>query len=489
MATYFEESALAQKGSSAGNGDDPYKAALSRVRDQLSQSFLPEQLTNAGPLVTESCRSIAAQVYDTYNQRAIHELRPPVALPRDLFIQKAQADLLGMGALEPLLQDERIEDIAVNGPKEVMVYRGQGWEAAPLQFESSERLLELLNRGMVAANRQANVVMPVADALLPGRERISVVTHPVCAPWPAAVIRAPRARGINLIDMVQPLREASGELAGSRTGRNEARQPIDPGQLMAYYGAYPGAMLSPQAAAYLHAAVLAGLNIAVIGPTGVGKTTLLAALGRQIPAGQRVLIIEDTPEIVLHPGGERPNNVINLRTRPPSLEGTPAITQEELVKLALRQRPDALTLGEARGAEVFDLLTALNTGHKNGLTSLHAYGEEELFHRIYLMLSQSERGRHLDAYRAAHLVGTTLHIVIAMELVMHGGRSIRRVRTIAECTGRVQAFTNFAEPEMQVMFRHTGMVQGKLEGPCNNSAFTNIFLQAGIPPQIFTPSP
>ena len=467
MSTYFEEAALAQRGSSPGDGDDPYKATLSRVRDQLSQSFLPEQLTNAGPLVTETCQRIAAQVYDDYNQRAIHELRPPVALPRELFLQRVQADLLGMGALEPLLQDESIEDIAVNGPKEVMVYRSQGWEAVPLQFETSERLLELLNRGMAAANRQANVVMPVADAVLPGRERVSVVTHPVSDPWPAAVIRAPRARGINLIDMVRPDPAAAGENAGRISGRSTGPQPVHPDQIMAYYGAHPGAMLSPQAAAYLHAAVLAGLNIAVIGPTGVGKTTLLAALGRQIPTGQRILIIEDTPEIVLYPGADRPHNVINLRTRPPSLEETPAISQEELVKLALRQRPDALTLGEARGAEVFDLLTALNTGHKNGLTSLHAYGEEELFHRVYLML----------------------HIVIAMELVRHGGRGIRRVRTIAECTGRVQAFTNFAEPEMQVMFRYNGTVQGKLEGPCNASVFTNLFLLSGISPEIFTPGP
>lgn len=482
MSTFYEETDPLSKGAPAAIGQDPYKLALAQVREQLSQAFLPEQLSNAGPLVTESCRRIAAQVYDAYNQQAIHELRPPIPFSQDLFLARVQADLLGMGALEPLLRGEGIEDIAINGSGEVLVYGPRGWEETMVQFDSAERLLELLNRGMAAAGRVANMVSPVADAILPGRERISVVTHPVSAPWPAAVIRVPRARGIQLVDLVQP---TPGLDAGEGTLSLDGA--VAPDQLMAVYGAYPGAVLTPEAAAYLHGAVLAGLNIAVVGPTGVGKTTFLAALGQQIPANLRVLIIEDTPEIVLHPASDRPRNVIALRTRPPSLEGAPAITQEDLVKLALRQRPDALTLGEARGAEVFDLLTALNTGHRNGLTSLHAYGEEELFQRIYLMLAQSERGRHLDAARAAQLVGSTLHVVVSMELVRDRGRALRRVRAIVELTGQVRTGGTFAEPEMRVLFRHTGGLSGRLEGPCAPSAHAAAFQRAGVPAALFAP--
>ncbi|MBN2471841.1 MAG: CpaF family protein [Anaerolineae bacterium] len=480
MSQFFEETDPLSKGAPTVAGQDPYKQALGQVREQLSQAFLPEQLSNAGPLVSESCRQLAAQVYDAYNQKAIHELRPPIPFPQAVFLARVQADLLGMGALEPLLADPRIEDIAVNGPQEVLAFGPQGWAPTSIQFESAERLLELLNRGIARSGRVANIVSPVADAILPGRERISVVTHPVSEPWPAAVIRIPHARALQLVDMVRPATEADAALSNPWSGT----QPV-PEQLMALYGAYPGAVLSPQAAAYLHGAVLSGLNIAVVGPTGVGKTTFLAALGRQIPAGLRVLLIEDTPEIVLHPESSRPLNVIYLRTRPPSLEGTPPITQEDLVKLALRQRPDALTLGEARGAEVFDLLTALNTGHRNGLTSLHAYGEEEIFQRIYLMLSQSERGRHLDAYRAAQLVSSTLHIIVAMELVRDRGRTLRRVRAIAELTGRVREGGALAEPEMQQIFRHTGLLNGRLEGPCVPSAQAAAFQRAGIPEAIY----
>ena len=315
------------------------------------------------------------------------------------------------------------------------------------------------------------MVTPIADAVLRGKERISVVTYPVATPHPTAVIRIPRAKNINLEDMVVPYE-----------GEQAARPNSD---VSAYASLMEGEMeglLSPKAAAYLHAGVLAGLNIVAVGPTGSGKTTLLMALGRKIQKGERILIIEDTPEIDLHPGDSAPNNVLYLRTRPSTVEGLEPIEQEDLVKLALRQRPDALTLGEARGPEVFDLLNALNTGHKNGLTSLHAYGVEELFSRMYLMLAQSERGRHLDAYRAASLVASTLHIAVSLEMV----GNTRFVRTIAELTGNVVQKGTAYEPEMKAIFQRESE-RGRLDGPLHESVHARMLEQAGIPQSIFSP--
>ncbi len=449
-------------------GPDPYRGALNLARERLTRRFSAEQLTKAGPGVTEAATAIAAEAFSLYNDRALQEGSRTVPLDPDRFVRAALADLLGMGPLEPLLADETVEDIAVNGPDEVMVYRDGGWQEAGIRFESPARLLEMLNRGIAGSNRQANMVMPIADAVLPGKERISVVTHPVASPWPSAVIRIRRGRRLSLSDMLRP--EASGDPVGAPEPRLPDYEPL-----------LEGGLLSAGAAAYLHAAVLAGLNIVAVGPTGSGKTTLLEALGREIPRGRRILILEDTPEIDLHQGADRPMNVLYLRTRPESLEGVPAITPEQLVKLALRHRPDALTLGEVRGAEVFDLLNALHTGHRNGLTSLHAFGVQELFMRVFLMLAQSDRGRYLDARRAANLVASTLHIALSLEI---SGRT-RRVRTIAEFTGKVTR-RGTPEPELAPMFQSSG-AGGKLAGPLAASVHAGAFRRAGIPARLIRP--
>ncbi len=449
----FEDShAAAERLSRQRAGPDPFESALQAIRKRLAQAFKADQLAQAGPLVTAEARRLAAAQYQRTNQDALNQGLTRLQMPPEAFIERALAELLGMGALEALLRDPDIEDIAINGPSEVLVYRQGGWSATGITFESAARLLEVLNRGMASSQRKANMVTPIADAVLRGRERISVVTHPIALPDPTAVIRIPRARSIELEQMVQP-REQPEPVTGPPP-RPDYHLLDDTGS----------GLLSPAAAAYLHAAVHCGLNLAVIGPTGSGKTTLLMALGRKIPVNQRILIIEDTPEIDLHPDDPQPHNVLYLRTRPASLEGLPAITQADLVRLALRQRPDALTLGEARGAEVFDLLNALNTGHRNGLTSLHAYGVDEVFDRIYLMLAQSDRGRFLDAARAARLVANTLHILVSLE--MHG--SVRRVRTIAELSGRVLQRGTSYEPELVRLF-HRETPHGPLDGPCTRS--------------------
>ncbi len=466
----FEDDHAAKLGQQAIEGVDPYESGLKKVRDRIAGEFNSQQIDNAGPLVTEAASRTAQEIYHTFNQEALSMNLPRIMLPEDQFVEMVLADLLGMGAVDTLLSDSTVEDIAINGPVEVMVYRHGHWEETDVTFPSADRLLEILNRGLAHSNRKANLVTPIADAVLKGKQRISVVTHPVATPHPTAVIRIPRAKDITLEDMVQP--------CAVRDDIQLKELPVDYESLLD--GDVEG-LLSPKAALYLHAIVLAGGNIVAIGPTGSGKTTLLMALGRKIPPGNRILIIEDTPEIDLHPHTDKPTNILYLRTRPSTVEGLQEIPQENLVKLALRQRPDALTLGEARGPEVFDLLNALNTGHKNGLTSLHAYGVEELFGRIFLMLSQSERGRHLDAYRAANLVASTLHVAVSIEMV--GNK--RFVKTIAELTGKVRKVGTSYEPEVKPIFQRSGS-RGKLEGPLTDSSHDDLFRIAGIPRNVFS---
>jgi Flp pilus assembly protein, ATPase CpaF len=465
--SFAEEEANARPDLAKQVGGFGYQDALRRVREELSHLYAADQLTNAGPKVTQSAKEIAGRIY-RQSMEALATQGKAIEMSLDDFCDQAVSDLLGMGAIEPLLADATIEDIAINGPSEVMVFRGGAWERTPVTFDSPERLLEVLNRGIAGSNRKANQVEPIADAILPGKQRISIVTYPITDTWPSAVIRIQRASGISLADMVSrpPYKSA-------------AEQQLKHTELPDYASTYAGGMLSGEAAAYLHAAVLAGLNIAVIGPTGVGKTTFLTALGRCIPMDQRMLIIEDTPEININPNETLPHNILYLRTRESTVEGISSVKQENLVRLALRQRPDALTLGEARGAEVFDLLNALNTGHKNGLTSLHSESSDQFFDRIFMMLAQSERGRFLDQYRAAKLVASTLNIVITLELDGHN----RKIRSIAELTGRVTSGAT-AEPEILLAFENTGSGIGKIR---RESAFAKKFVELGISRNVYCP--
>lgn len=449
-------------------GEDPYELALDLLREKLrSEKLSDDELLYGGEKTAERVREVARGVYQQFNDDALHHNRPVIPFPKEESVRRFVADILGMGSLQPLLDDPGIEDIAINGPSEVMVYRSTGWETTDVTFRDSTYLQEWINGKISHTQRQASEATPIVDAVLRSGARVSIVTKPVVRPWPVVVIRVQRARGISLANFV--------------TRSTRSRKPPDLSALIPDYAQMvnddPG-MLSPAAATYLNAAVLAGLNITMLGPTGCGKTTMINALGSLLPENERVLVIEDTPEIDFRRDGKPIRNTIYLCTRPKILGGAEAVTQADLIKLALRQRPSMLSLGEARGQEAFDLLVALHTGHKNGLTSIHANSVDELFNRMYLMLGSSETGRYLDRERAAHLVAGALHIVIALEK-----RQERRfVREIGEFTGKLAGSKESPYPELSILFEDSP--EG-LRGPLRPSVHRDRFLDAGINPIVF----
>ncbi len=205
---YFEDSFSADRTNTRPkqhSNNDPYSQALELMRQRMTRQFGPDQTLDAGPNVPDEAVRMPAEVFRSYNDQALRDNRPTLAYDPDIFVQKILADILGMGAPEPLLAGGKIEDTAVNGPKGVMVYRHGKWEETGIGFGSACRLLKPLNRGIAGSNRRANIVMPIGDAALPGGERIGVVTHPVATPWPSAVIPIPRARHLTLEDMVRPM--------------------------------------------------------------------------------------------------------------------------------------------------------------------------------------------------------------------------------------------------------------------------------------------
>jgi pilus assembly protein CpaF len=465
--------------SSLPDGISPYEFMLKLVRDKVVEKVDdPVAIAYRLPSVVTACREIALAEYHKYQSDSA---KPRLTIPEDVFVDRIQADLLGLGAVEPFILDEKIEDIAINGPDELCIFRDGHWQFAPGKYSSLDYLGNMINTQIAGSGQKLNDVTPIVDADLSNGLRLSAATFPVTGTHnrmhPVICLRVPRAKEITLLDMVQRGRKlelaSTDDLYAIRNGIfNEYLSKDD-----------ALGTVTKELAAYLHAAVLIGKSIVVLGPTGVGKTTLLKALMRLLPLGTRILILEDTPELRIYPDSDVPNNVINVRTRLKQLknDGAPEITQEMLIRWALRQRPEALTIGESRGPEFFDLTVALNTGHKNGLTSFHAESVDRMFARAFNMFAQSERGRFYDQFRVAQTVGTSFNIVIALEPEAGG----RQVFQVAELTGRV--IGNPPEPEMNMIFQRRGGWGEKLDGPLTQSVFIKEFLRYGFPKSFFEP--
>lgn len=440
------DGALAQARRDSALRDDRnvVRSLIEQARTRVVETFSASRLMHPDEEMERAVREVAREVVGGYASQATARGWAPLPMPQEQIVQRIVSEILGLGELESLLDMPGVEDVVINGPKEVYLYRGGGWEQVPIQFEDEEHVLRLLNRAIAPTGRQVSPMSPIVDAVIPGGHRINVVMSPCAEPSPVAAIRIRRASGFTMEDLLgRDMREAMVQ---------RARLTVpDYTQI-----AVPGAMLTAQAATFLHYAVLAGMNIVVVGGTGVGKTSFLGALGRLIPDWMRIVVIEDTRELNMRvrPDG-LPGNCVYFTTRLGGLEGTPPVTQSDLVRAALRQRPDALTLGEARGGEVLDLLKALCTGHKNGLTSVHAENVGELVSRLKLMFQEADVKTEVRDATVAEWIAKAFHLGVALEMatvIGPDGRQgkVRRVSEIVEFSGSVEG----GQPTRQTLFRY-----------------------------------
>ncbi|MFD7612322.1 CpaF family protein [Streptomyces sp. NPDC059828] len=270
------------------------------------------------------------------------------AAERAQLIRRVVDEALGLGVLEPLLEDASITEIMVNGPDQIFVERGGRVELLPLRFASGEQLMQTIERIVSTVNRRVDEANPMVDARLPSGERVNVIIPPLSLSGATLTIRRfPRA--FNLTEMVG-------------------------------FGSLDESMV------YLLAALVqARLNIIVSGATGTGKTTLLNALSGLIPEGERVITIEDSAELQL-----QQQHVIRLESRPANVEGKGQITIRDLVRNSLRMRPDRIVVGEVRGGETLDMLQAMSTGHDGSLATVHANNAEDAIMRLQTLASMSE---------------------------------------------------------------------------------------------------
>jgi pilus assembly protein CpaF len=298
-------------------------------------------------------------------------------------------ELLGLGPLERLLREPGAGDVLVNGPADVWVERGGQLHPAAVRFRDADHLLQVIDRIVARVGRRIDESSPMVDARLPDGSRVNAVIPPLSLKGPALSIR---------------------------------RFPATPLTLTALLDLQA---LTPEMAMVLEAAVKGKLNVVVSGGTGSGKTTLLNTLSAFIPEGERVITIEGAAELRL-----QQRHVLPLETRPPNLDGKGAVTMRDLVRNALRMRPDRILIGECRGPEALDMLQAMNSGHEGSLTTLHANGPRDALTRLETMLLMAGFDMPLRALRRQ--ITAAIHLIVQAERLQGGAR---RVTSMTEVVG------------------------------------------------------
>jgi pilus assembly protein CpaF len=311
---------------------------------------------------------------------------------RESLVEELVYETLGLGPLEPLMRDPTVSDILINGPQTVYVERRGKLERTNVRFRDLDHLVGIVQRIAGRVGRRIDEASPMVDARLADGSRVNAVIRPAALDGALVSIRRFAAR---------PL------LAGDLIARKSA----------------PREMLE-----FLAACVKARLNIIISGGTGSGKTTLLNLLSGYIPEDERIVTIEDAAELQL----QQPH-VARMETRPPNLEGRGEITSRELLRNALRMRPDRIIVGECRGKEAFDMLQAMNTGHDGGMSTIHANDTRDAIGRLEMLVGMA--APELPMWFLHRQISSAIHIVVQTARVNGGGRKITQISEITGIQG------------------------------------------------------
>jgi pilus assembly protein CpaF len=368
---------------SDGTGQHSFQEMKSRLHRTLINRM---DLTKLSTLTPDQVHAEVSRLAEIV---LAQEAMPLSISERDRLVNDVQHELFGLGPLEPLLKDPTISDILVNGHDVIYIERRGKIEATNVRFKDDEHLMRVIERIVSSVGRRIDESSPMVDARLQDGSRVNAIIPPLSIDGPVVSIRRFGADPLRMSSLID----------------NKA--------------------LTKDIADMLQMVVTARLNVLISGGTGAGKTTLLNALSAFIPENERIVTIEDSAELQL----QQPH-VVRLETRPPNIEGRGEVTQRDLVRNALRMRPDRIVIGEVRGGEAIDMLQAMNTGHDGSLTTIHANTPRDAMARIETMIQMT--GMRLSDRAMRQQIASALNLVVQVARMSDGSR---RVTSISEITG------------------------------------------------------
>ncbi|MBV8062511.1 MAG: CpaF family protein [Nevskia sp.] len=364
---------------------DQYQALKSNVHRHLIAQIDERNLDIYTWPTDKLERFVAEQV-----KRFVVDERLPVnQRETEALVRDARNELMGYGPIQSLIEDDTVNDIVVNGPHNVFVERAGRLYSVPVRFNDNNHVIRVIQRILAPLGRRVDESTPMVDARLPDGSRVNAIIPPIALDGPCLSIRKFRKNPLGADDLMRLGSITEAELQ------------------------------------YLRQRVENRTNLIVVGGTGSGKTTFLNLLSQWIPPGERIVTVEDAAELRLQHG-----HVVRLETRPPNLEGQRAVSARDLVRNALRMRPDRIVVGEVRGDEVLDMLQAMNTGHDGSMTTLHANNVRDAVHRIELLAGFAGYTGGESTLRG--------QIAAALQLMVHVSRlpsGQRRVISITEVLG------------------------------------------------------
>jgi pilus assembly protein CpaF len=370
------------------------------------------------------------------------------AAERAQLIQDVTDDTLGYGPIDRFLHDPGITEVMVNGPKSVYIERRGKIETTDVQFVDEEHLRRTIDKIVSQVGRRIDEASPMVDARLPDGSRVNAVIHPVAVGGPFLTIR------------------------------RFAKDPYTVDDLITFNS------LSPQVAHFLDACVRGALNMVISGGTGTGKTTLLNVVSSFIPEDQRIVTIEDAKELRLWQA-----HVCSLEARPPNVEGAGEVKIRELVRNALRMRPDRVIVGEARGSEALDMLQAMNTGHDGSLTTIHSNSPRDALSRIETMTLMG--GIELPVRAIREQMASALDVIVHLSRLRDGSRRITSVSEVMGMEGDTIVMQDIYTFDFGMGVDEEGRHLGRLKSTGIRPAFSERLADRGVnlEPELFAIEP